>query len=74
MNRIPTEGLKPSFANIVGGSQSSLNEQNPDRGIETPSKGRRDSCAELSLNEQNPDRGIETEPILRPLDIECELE
>jgi len=59
MNRIPTEGLKLDASTPAAGSWISLNEQNPDRGIETV-------VAEISqvldrgLNEQNPDRGIET--------------
>jgi len=35
MNRIPTEGLKPFLDVIVIQIIPSLNEQNPDRGIET---------------------------------------
>jgi len=59
MNRIPTEGLKlpvpfPYLIHIGG-----LNEQNPDRGIET-AQLRAQGVTLASLNEQNPDRGIET--------------
>jgi len=59
MNRIPTEGLKPPRPYMIGIRSRGLNEQNPDRGIETWQRrhGGRDTC---SLNEQNPDRGIET--------------
>jgi len=35
MNRIPTEGLKPEYSLITLNSECGLNEQNPDRGIET---------------------------------------
>ena len=35
MNRIPTEGLKQQICNIRERSGGGLNEQNPDRGIET---------------------------------------
>jgi len=35
MNRIPTEGLKPGSGHASDRRLSSLNEQNPDRGIET---------------------------------------
>mgnify|MGYP005621316209 CR=1 FL=1 len=59
MNRIPTEGLKPVGAPTGRELPGRLNEQNPDRGIETawrcPGRSR-----SPSLNEQNPDRGIET--------------
>jgi len=59
MNRIPTEGLKllPTPPRLWGAL--SLNEQNPDRGIETYSE-RRLTVFVPGLNEQNPDRGIET--------------
>ena len=59
MNRIPTEGLKRIRAPAMPPHSNSLNEQNPDRGIETLNFelwGK----APQSLNEQNPDRGIET--------------
>jgi len=59
MNRIPTEGLKRQFAQWLRCALRSLNEQNPDRGIETCQQHRR-STAKWRLNEQNPDRGIET--------------
>ena len=36
MNRIPTEGLKHKFKMPSLGMWRRLNEQNPDRGIETP--------------------------------------
>jgi len=63
MNRIPTEGLKQYLrANIIA-SGWSLNEQNPDRGIETTYHGARDTGTTVCLNEQNPDRGIETYPL-----------
>jgi len=35
MNRIPTEGLKPHPPSPVHKHHECLNEQNPDRGIET---------------------------------------
>jgi len=35
MNRIPTEGLKPELGAILADVGQGLNEQNPDRGIET---------------------------------------
>ena len=35
MNRIPTEGLKQPFPRFYADALRSLNEQNPDRGIET---------------------------------------
>jgi len=35
MNRIPTEGLKQQICNIRERGGGGLNEQNPDRGIET---------------------------------------
>ena len=35
MNRIPTEGLKLIFLPLPTIQQNRLNEQNPDRGIET---------------------------------------
>jgi len=35
MNRIPTEGLKPPMPIRSRGLARGLNEQNPDRGIET---------------------------------------
>ena len=59
MNRIPTEGLKPMFPMPDLGEGIGLNEQNPDRGIETNDYG---GCNTIltGLNEQNPDRGIET--------------
>jgi len=59
MNRIPTEGLKRGMKGVHLMRMLSLNEQNPDRGIETHPYFSADS-AEKSLNEQNPDRGIET--------------
>ena len=59
MNRIPTEGLKHQDDVATMTLALSLNEQNPDRGIETAGPLRsRIRC--WSLNEQNPDRGIET--------------
>jgi len=63
MNRIPTEGLKPSPIRTLRPLVSSLNEQNPDRGIETVNSAP-NKVASSSLNEQNPDRGIETAWIL----------
>jgi len=59
MNRIPTEGLKRDKSHPVEQIQISLNEQNPDRGIETAHL-QLTATALSSLNEQNPDRGIET--------------
>jgi len=41
---------------------SGLNEQNPERGIETVGESEQSNQA-LGLNEQNPERGIETAPI-----------
>ena len=66
MNRIPTEGLKPRITVRDTGTTVCLNEQNPDRGIETyPLQQRGTQC--WRLNEQNPDRGIETtSPQLTP--------
>jgi len=59
MNRIPTEGLKLYRLNMLFQLLWRLNEQNPDRGIETNlAQGCKEDCQ--SLNEQNPDRGIET--------------
>jgi len=58
---------------VVRGNGASLNEQNPDRGIETcglPNLPRRQFC----LNEQNPDRGIETAILLLFLWQQLELE
>jgi len=59
MNRIPTEGLKRALIRPLAATVVGLNEQNPDRGIETchPCGAAR---APHRLNEQNPDRGIET--------------
>ena len=59
MNRIPTEGLKLHYLKPAHLRHRRLNEQNPDRGIETNCDLVR-SLWLLSLNEQNPDRGIET--------------
>ena len=59
MNRIPTEGLKHEGIFRTDDNWECLNEQNPDRGIETIL----DSVhilGQIRLNEQNPDRGIET--------------
>ena len=59
MNRIPTEGLKHSSLHKQSHLQIGLNEQNPDRGIETtPTMSM--LAENRGLNEQNPDRGIET--------------
>jgi len=59
MNRIPTEGLKLIFLPLPTIQKNRLNEQNPDRGIETrPAVSARSPLS--GLNEQNPDRGIET--------------
>ena len=60
MNRIPTEGLKPERGSGTRFSDARLNEQNPDRGIETDADATWPRGSSLSLNEQNPDRGIET--------------
>ena len=43
MNRIPTEGLKPDWTHSTGRVSKSLNEQNPDRGIETTQLGGREN-------------------------------
>ena len=59
MNRIPTEGLKLFGAGRFLREVRGLNEQNPDRGIETSWFSVTYSYTS-SLNEQNPDRGIET--------------
>jgi len=59
MNRIPTEGLKQIIEQHLSPPHASLNEQNPDRGIETIEYVRPEQ-GEGGLNEQNPDRGIET--------------
>jgi len=59
MNRIPTEGLKQLEGMNTAVRAFGLNEQNPDRGIETWSIAP-PRAAGLCLNEQNPDRGIET--------------
>jgi len=64
MNRIPTEGLKLGHHHPLVGTRWSLNEQNPDRGIETDGS-RVTSEPMWGLNEQNPDRGIET-PVVNP--------
>jgi len=42
MNRIPTEGLKPYQGLVPLAGRTSLNEQNPDRGIETTGGGDRE--------------------------------
>jgi len=74
MNRIPTEGLKRLIYAPRRVAGWGLNEQNPDRGIETYSSAIHDCPTKSSLNEQNPDRGIETQialnifPILMPLE------
>jgi len=60
MNRIPTEGLKHQFIHLLSPEFYRLNEQNPDRGIETSDFAAILDCP-TSLNEQNPDRGIETD-------------
>jgi len=59
MSRIPNEGLKPHEKKIRRYRRRSLNEQNPERGIETKIILTL-LCAHNSLNEQNPERGIET--------------
>jgi len=59
MNRIPTEGLKHNAQTILVLALWRLNEQNPDRGIETIMPPA-DLPRHHRLNEQNPDRGIET--------------
>jgi len=59
MNRIPTEGLKLRDLVRRIRQRICLNEQNPDRGIETW-KNSSYFTQVLRLNEQNPDRGIET--------------
>jgi len=63
MNRIPTEGLKLSSSTPTGSLTRGLNEQNPDRGIETVTLNYLAGMSP-SLNEQNPDRGIETDEIV----------
>ena len=60
MNRIPTEGLKHSSVSGEDEIITRLNEQNPDRGIETPAPAEIPPVDPFGLNEQNPDRGIET--------------
>ena len=59
MNRIPTEGLKHAEPFWLAKYAHGLNEQNPDRGIET-GYTRYTKWSFRGLNEQNPDRGIET--------------
>ena len=66
MNRIPTEGLKLREEPWPGSHNESLNEQNPDRGIETVARGWLGDNGARGLNEQNPDRGIETPPLPPP--------
>jgi len=60
MNRIPTEGLKLVLSLYCLDGVIGLNEQNPDRGIETSRCAFATYRRTSSLNEQNPDRGIET--------------
>jgi len=60
MNRIPTEGLKPAEYDEETSQWIGLNEQNPDRGIETATAHQGVESPTHGLNEQNPDRGIET--------------
>ena len=59
MSRIPNEGLKRHTLWCFKWHSYRLNEQNPERGIETlllPPH----TTVSPSLNEQNPERGIET--------------
>ena len=59
MSRIPNEGLKPYLFRGPSGCEASLNEQNPERGIET-APAQLETYEARGLNEQNPERGIET--------------
>ena len=59
MSRIPNEGLKREEKEEPPSTRQSLNEQNPERGIET-CRLRNARISNRSLNEQNPERGIET--------------
>jgi len=61
MSRIPNEGLKLRLAEGKSEPPRGLNEQNPERGIETGENRLRPTSCRQSLNEQNPERGIETE-------------
>ena len=73
MNRIPTEGLKHGITGRPALATRGLNEQNPDRGIETE-KYWSNYCHHRSLNEQNPDRGIETLNIAQIFRVIAKLE
>jgi len=59
MSRIPNEGLKRNQGATKQRNQKGLNEQNPERGIETAVITIPEGC-DSGLNEQNPERGIET--------------
>ena len=73
MNRIPTEGLKRAYVVVPTIVYQSLNEQNPDRGIETRSADDNRNAG-AGLNEQNPDRGIETDFARQALNRSVALE
>jgi len=60
MSRIPNEGLKLFFIDWHFLLSAGLNEQNPERGIETLLLLSDMHTGSRCLNEQNPERGIET--------------